>query len=78
MRNCYCGGYWREIARGGEQSSGYSFKKGIAGSVLFGSVGAVAGIGGKKTHHVTYQCSKCGRTKVITYDSKGNVVSGDY
>ena len=33
MRNCYCGGYWREIARGGEQSSGYSFKKGIAGSV---------------------------------------------
>lgn len=28
---------------------GYDFKKGVAGAVLFGAVGAVAGVNGKKT-----------------------------
>ena len=29
----------------------------VLGAAVFGPVGAVAGIGGKKTHTVTYQCT---------------------
>lgn len=75
LRNCFCGkGYWKEVGNTGPQSSGYSFGKGILGAAVFGPVGAVAGIGGKKTHTVTYQCSNCGRIETVTYDSKGNEV----
>lgn len=75
LDRCFCGkGYWEEISRTGDQSSGYSFGKGAVGTALFGPIGAVAGIGGKKTHTVTYRCTGCGRTKTITYDSKGNYV----
>ena len=75
LEKCYCfKGYWKEVGRTGNQSSGYSFGKGLLGAAVFGPVGAVAGIGGKKTHTVTYQCTGCGRTQTITYDSKGNRV----
>ncbi len=73
LDNCYCGkGYWKEISRTGDQSSGYNFGKELLGAAVFGPVGAVAGIGGTKTHTVTYQCTGCGRTKTITYDKNGN------
>ena len=75
LRNCTCGkGHWEKIADTGLQSSGYSFKKGIVGTAVFGPIGAVAGIGGKKTHTVTYQCSNCGKITTVTYDQKGNYV----
>ena len=51
-------------------SSGYSFKKGVAGALVFGPVGAVAGIGGKRKtntevipnrqHYRIYKCEVCG------------------
>ena len=75
LRDCTCGkGYWKKVGSTGAQSSGYSFGKGLVGTALFGPLGAVAGIGGKKTHTVTYQCSNCGAIQNITYDSKGNEV----
>ncbi len=43
-----------------ENRGGYSFGKGAVGAALFGPVGAVAGIGGKKM--VTYKCKKCGHS----------------
>lgn len=39
---------------------GYDFKKGVAGAVLFGAVGAVAGVNGKKTS--SFHCAACGQT----------------
>lgn len=75
LYDCICGrGYWKRIGDTGPQSAGYSFGKGLVGTALFGPVGAVAGIGGKKTHTVTYQCSNCGAIKTITYDQHGNAV----
>lgn len=75
LETCYCGkGYWKEISSTGKQSTGYSFGKGLLGTAVFGPVGAVAGIGGKKTETITYQCTGCGRIKTITYDKNGNVV----
>ena len=35
----------------------------IAGAVLLGPVGAVAGIGGKKHKSYTWRCKECGYTK---------------
>ncbi len=73
LNECDCGkGYWKEISSTGNQPSGYSLGKGILGAAVFGPIGAVAGIGGKKTKMVTYQCTGCGRTKTITYDKYGN------
>lgn len=43
-----------------ETNDSFSFKKAAVGTLLFGGVGAVAGINGKKT--VTYRCNKCGHT----------------
>lgn len=75
LGKCRCGkGTWHEIGNTGPQSNGYSFGKGIIGAVVFGPVGAVAGIGGKKTRTVIYQCSNCGATRTVTYDSRGNEV----
>ena len=75
LGRCPCGkGFWRTIGNTGPQSNGYSFGKGLIGAAVFGPVGAVAGIGGKKTHTVTYQCSNCGATRTITYDSKGKEI----
>ena len=34
--------------RSTQESDGYSYKKGIAGTLVFGVIGAVAGINGKK------------------------------
>ena len=65
---------WKRIAETGLQSTGYSFTKGIVGTALFGPVGAVAGVGGKRTTTVTCQCEYCGGIKVETYDSRGNIV----
>jgi len=78
LRDCRCGGFWREESRTGEQSSGYSFGKGLIGAAVFGPVGAVAGIGGKKTHTTIYRCSGCGRKASITYDSHGKEIKCDY
>ncbi len=50
LNKCDCGkGYWKEISSTGNQPSGYSLGKGILGAAVFGPIGAVAGIGGKKT-----------------------------
>lgn len=45
------------------QSGGYNYKKGLLGSILFGSGGATAGINGKT--QTVYKCSACGLT--LTY-----------
>ena len=72
---CICGkGHWEVYIKGPTQSSGYSFGKGILGAAILGPVGAVAGIGGKKTHVTTYKCSNCGALQSITYDKNGNIV----
>lgn len=43
-----------------EKSEGYSVAKGLAGTFIFGAVGAVAGVGGKKKTY--YHCAACGVT----------------
>lgn len=43
-----------------ESNDGFSYKKAALGTIVFGAVGAVAGINGKKT--VTYKCDRCGHT----------------
>lgn len=47
-----------------EVNDQFSYKKAAIGTALFGTVGAVAGINGKKT--VTYVCNKCGHTITTT------------
>lgn len=42
----------------GAVKDGYSFKKGVLGVAVFGAVGAVAGLDGKK--HESYKCMACG------------------
>ena len=41
-----------------ETNNQFSYGKAALGALVFGPVGAVAGINGKKT--VTYRCNKCG------------------
>ena len=41
-----------------ETNDQFSYGKAALGALVFGAVGAVAGINGKKT--VTYRCDKCG------------------
>lgn len=52
-----------------ERSPEYSFKKGLAGAALFGPVGAVAGINGKRkitTEHKQWMvCHECGYRKYL-------------
>lgn len=43
-----------------EEKDGFSYKKAIAGTVVFGAIGAVAGIDGKTTY--VYSCPDCGAT----------------
>ena len=43
-----------------EKCEGYSITKGIVGTAIFGNVGAVAGINGKKKTY--YHCPDCGTT----------------
>lgn len=50
-------GYLRAI---GERTGGFSGGKAVAGAVLVGPLGLVAGALGKKK--VMYQCQKCGYT----------------
>ena len=50
-------GRYKPVSESGGQ---FSYKKALLGTVVFGAVGAVAGINGKRT--VTYQCDKCGHT----------------
>ena len=45
------------------KNEGYSVAKGIAGQLLFGQVGAVVGINGKRKQ--TYSCSACGQDQTI-------------
>ena len=54
--------HWDGKTRSIDSGSSYSFKKGLAGAVLLGPVGAVAGIGGKKnkTNIYLYTCIHCG------------------
>ena len=42
----------------GENHNQFSYGKAAVGVLVFGAVGAVAGINGKKM--VTYRCDKCG------------------
>ena len=48
-------GTYRKVS---ETNNQFSYGKALVGTVVFGAVGAVAGINGKKT--VTYRCDKCG------------------
>ena len=50
-------GTYRKVS---EVNDRFSYKKAAVGTLVFGAVGAVAGINGKKT--VTYQCDKCGHS----------------
>ena len=49
-----------------EQNDGFSYKKAIVGTAVFGNIGAVAGINGK--HSVTYHCPDCGFQSTTTMD----------
>ena len=51
------GGTYRKVS---ESNNKFSYSKAAVGTLVFGAVGAVAGINGKKT--VTYKCDKCGHT----------------
>lgn len=50
-----------------EKNDGFSYSKALAGTVVFGTVGAVAGINGKKTY--AYSCPDCGTTLPQPMDS---------
>ena len=50
-----------------EKNDGFSYSKALAGTVVFGTVGAVAGINGKKSY--AYSCPDCGRTMPQPMDS---------
>lgn len=50
-----------------EQKDGFSYKKAIAGTVVFGAIGAVAGIDGKTTE--VYSCPDCGASHPEPMDS---------
>lgn len=43
-----------------KEKDGFSYKKAIAGTVVFGAIGAVAGIDGKTKE--VYSCPDCGNT----------------
>lgn len=48
-------GTYRKVS---ETNNQFSYGKAALGTLVFGAVGAVAGINGKKT--ATYRCDKCG------------------
>ena len=48
-------GTYRKVSETNDQ---FSYGKAALGTLVFGAVGVVAGINGKKT--VTYRCDKCG------------------
>ena len=48
-------GTYRRVSEANNQ---FSYGKAALGTLVFGAVGVVAGINGKKT--VTYRCDKCG------------------
>ena len=50
-----------------EKNDGFSYSKALAGTVVFGTVGAVAGINGKKSY--AYSCPDCGTTLPQPMDS---------
>ncbi len=54
-------GSWKWYEQGQVNNGGYSFKKGIIGTVVMGPIGAVAGINGKKS--IVYYCQNCGFTR---------------
>lgn len=56
--NCPKCGSWKYYKEGEMNNGGYSYKKGIIGTAVFGPIGAVAGINGKKS--VVYRCKDCG------------------
>ena len=43
-----------------QQKTGYSWKKGFLGSLLFGSRKAAIGVNGKNKTSTTYHCMACG------------------
>lgn len=50
-----------------ENNAGFSYKKALVGTAVFGTVGAVAGINGKKT--IEYVCPDCGHTSPNPMDA---------
>ena len=50
-----------------EKNDGFSYSKALAGTAVFGTVGAVAGINGKKSY--AYSCPDCGTTLPQPMDS---------
>ena len=50
-----------------EKNDGFSYSKALAGTAVFGTVGAVAGINGKKSY--AYSCPDCGTTRPQPMDS---------
>ncbi len=63
MRCCICGSNQVTIV----SNSSYSMKKGIAGALVLGPVGAIAGINGKQS--TNYHCMKCGQDSFCVMDS---------
>ena len=59
MRCIKCGSRKVSLVKYNE---GYSFTKGIVGTAVFGSVGAVAGINGKTSQ--VYHCNECGQDEI--------------
>ena len=55
-RCCICGS--PNVVKS-DSNDGFSYRKALVGTAVFGTVGAVAGINGKKT--ATYVCADCGR-----------------
>ena len=59
MRCIKCGSRKVSLVKYNE---GYSFTKGIIGTAVLGSVGAVAGINGKTSQ--AYHCNECGQDEI--------------
>ena len=71
MRCKYCGS--ANISTETQQTTGFSYKKGILGTLFFGPIGAVAGIGGKTKTQKQYRCMACGTSgniSEVTMDPK--------
>lgn len=57
-RCAVCGSY--KVKTDYDTSAGYSIAKGVAGTLLLGPIGAVAGINGKRNKTAVYFCPDCG------------------
>lgn len=73
MYRCAACGSDKVVA--GTVKDGYSFKKGVLGVAVFGAVGAVAGLDGKK--HESYKCMACGMELAQPMDQETKMAIDD-